>query len=87
MSDLFEELEAYVANHKARTASSPLAIYHDEEYHEEQTNIEVTVPIIRHVPLSDRVSVNELPDAPLMACVIYTGGYDRMPEALNTLMV
>jgi DNA-binding transcriptional MerR regulator/catechol 2,3-dioxygenase-like lactoylglutathione lyase family enzyme len=84
---MFEELEAYVAATGSRAPSSPLAVYHDDEYHEDSADVEVAVPLTRPIPAADRVMVRELLGAPLAACVVYTGGYEQMGAALNALLV
>jgi DNA-binding transcriptional MerR regulator/catechol 2,3-dioxygenase-like lactoylglutathione lyase family enzyme len=83
---MFEELEAYVTQFGARAASSPLTIYYDEEYLEVISDVEVAVPIDHPIPETERIRVREIPALPLAACVIYTGGYERADEVLNTLM-
>jgi DNA-binding transcriptional MerR regulator len=85
-STLFDELEVYVAQHQARAVSSPLAIYHDDDYQEERLDIEVAVPLIQRLPNTERITVRELPSVPTMACVVYTGSYEHSDEALHTLL-
>jgi DNA-binding transcriptional MerR regulator len=90
LATLFDELEAFAAQHQARAVSSPLAIYHDDDYQEEQLDIEVAVPLTQRlssVARNERITVRELPAVPTMACVVYTGGYEHSDEALHTLMV
>ena len=82
---LFDEVEAYAARHRARASSSPLMIFYDPEYHETHLAVEVAVPVTRPIPGSSRVAVREVPGAPAMACVVYTGGYDQTGEALRAL--
>lgn len=84
---LFDELEAYVARHQARAASSPLTIFYDPEYREEDLDIEVAVPIARHIPPQGRVAVREVAGAQRMACAVYTGGYSRMGDVLQALLI
>ena len=84
---MFEELEAYVNKYKARAASSPLTIYFDEEYLEKASDVETAVPIVQPIPDTDRIKVRKIPGIPTAACVVYTGGYERADEVLNTLMI
>ena len=84
---MFEELEAYVALQQARAFLSPLTIYHDEEYQEDYADVEVAVPILSPIPTTDRISVREIPGEPAMACVVFSGGYERTDEVLNALMI
>jgi len=83
---LFDEVEAYIARYHARAASSPLMIFHDPEYREADLDVEVAVPIARAIPADARVSVREVAGADQMACVVYTGGYERMGEVLHALL-
>jgi DNA-binding transcriptional MerR regulator/predicted enzyme related to lactoylglutathione lyase len=84
---MFEHLEAYVSQYRARAASSPLTIYYDEEYLEEIADVETAVPLVQPVPETARIKVSELPAVPLAACVVFTGGYERSDEVLNTIMI
>ncbi len=84
---IFEELEIYVACQQARASDSPLMIYLDDEYREDVADVEVAVPIIRPIPATERVNVREIPGIPKAACIVYTGGYERTGEILNSLMI
>lgn len=86
VSDLFEELETYVAGFGARAPLPPVMLYHDEDYPEGGEDIEVMVPIERRVPPSDRISVRDLEAVERMACLVHTGGYDRLWEAFSVLL-
>lgn len=86
ITHLFDEVEAYVTNYDARAFSSPLTIYHDLEYQEENVDVEVAVPLTRPIPGTDRVSVRNIPSA-TMACVVYAGSYEKSAEVLHTLLV
>jgi DNA-binding transcriptional MerR regulator len=85
ITTLFEALEQYVDQNQARAFRSPLLIFHDAEYREEALEVEALVPLLHAIPTSDTVHVYELPGA-TMACVVYTGGYDRMLTVLQTLL-
>ncbi|MGQ0602529.1 MAG: MerR family transcriptional regulator [Anaerolineales bacterium] len=82
---LFEELEDYLAQHRARAAYSPLTIYHDAAANDEAQEAEAAVPVNRPLPSTSRITVYELPRLPLAACVVYEGNYARGAEALHTL--
>jgi DNA-binding transcriptional MerR regulator len=84
---LFDEIEAYVAQHHARAASSPLTIFHDPEYREEDLDVEVAVPITRSIPTNARAVVREVAGAEQMACVVYSGGYAHMGDVLHALLI
>lgn len=86
ISELFEEVEAYVARFGARAAAPPLMIYHDADYDEQQQDIEVVIPISAAVPTTDRVNVYELEGSAAMACVVHVGSYESMGRAFNLLL-
>lgn len=84
---LFDELEAHVAAHQARAFSSPLMIIHDPDYREVNVEVEVAVPLTHEIPETERIRVGVLEGSPSMACVVYTGAYDKTEEALSALTV
>lgn len=83
---LFEELEAYVAQFQARAPLPPLMLYHDSEFLEEAENVEIMVPLEKAVPPQGRVTVRELAGHDRMACLIHTGHYEGLSEALAVLL-
>lgn len=86
IAELFGELELHVAGQGARAAGTPLAIFHDAEYCERGVDVEVAVPITRPLGPGPRVVCRELPGEDLVACAIYTGGYERTDEALQAIL-
>jgi effector-binding domain-containing protein len=86
IAGLFDELEAYVASHKARAPAAPLMIFHDTEYRETDLDVEVAVPITHMLIGNEQVQTREIAGG-LMACVVYTGDYDKTPEVLNALLM
>lgn len=86
ISNLFEEIEAYIAQFEARAISPPLLIYHDTEYRERELDIEVAIPISTNVPTTKRVNVYALEGSATMACIVHIGGYESMGQALNLLL-
>jgi DNA-binding transcriptional MerR regulator len=82
---MFEELEEFLARHRARAAYSPLTIYHDAESSDEGQDVETAVPVNRPLPATERIAIYELPRVPLAACVVYEGSYARGAEALYAL--
>jgi DNA-binding transcriptional MerR regulator len=87
LAPLFDEVETYVASHRARAEASPLAIYHDEEYEQEESDVEVAVPIESPIRAGGRVAVRELPTEPAVACITYSGSYSQNTELLNALLL
>lgn len=86
VTEMFERLEAAVAQYKARAVRPPLMIYHDAEYQEGVQEIEVAVPINRPLPTDGDIIVRELACHETMACCIHTGDYDTLPQAFGALM-
>jgi DNA-binding transcriptional MerR regulator len=83
---LFRELELHVKAQRARAAGTPLAIFHDPEYREQGIDVEVAVPTTRPVAADSRIIARDLPGEELVACVVYTGGYERTDEALQAIL-
>lgn len=83
---LFGELERHVAAQGLRAAATPLAIFHDTEFREQGVDVEVAVPTVRPVESGGRVQARELPGEPLVACTVYTGGYERTDAALQAAL-
>lgn len=86
ITQLFEDLEAFVAQYKARASRPPLLLMHDEEYQESAQDIEVVIPIKAPVPANGRIQVQELTGYEQMACLIHTGNYDNLPNAYGLLL-
>ncbi|MFN8371486.1 MAG: MerR family transcriptional regulator [Anaerolineae bacterium] len=75
---LFDEVERYVEQHKARAAKPPLMLYHDSE-HQEKLDVQVAVPLTAPIPPKvGRIEVAELPAVRQMACIIHSGSYSSM---------
>lgn len=85
VSFLFETLETYVGQHRARAASPPLMLYHDRAFHEDAQDVEVAVPLIASVPENTSVHVRTLPSV-TVASLVYTGSYAAMASASHTLL-
>lgn len=86
VTHLFEQLEAYVAAHQARASLPPLLLYHDTEYIEEAQDVEIVIPIRAAIPAAKEITIRDIPGSDCMACVIHTGRYDTLSQALNTLL-
>ena len=86
ITQLFEELEAFVAKYKARASRPPLLLLHDDQYQETAQDIEVVIPIKAPVPANGRIQVQELTGYEQMACLIHTGNYDNLPNAYGLLL-
>jgi effector-binding domain-containing protein len=86
ISDLFEEIEAYVGQFGARAVSPPLMIYHDADYQEQAQDIEVVIPIHADVPTTERVKVYTLEGSATTACIVHVGSYESMGRAFHLLL-
>ncbi|HEV8190497.1 MAG TPA: GyrI-like domain-containing protein, partial [Ktedonobacterales bacterium] len=82
---LFEEVETYVAQHRARAHKPPLAIYHDPEYRDREVDVEVAVPVGAPLSGTERIVVRELPGVAMMACVVHAGSYATIDQASGAL--
>jgi DNA-binding transcriptional MerR regulator len=83
---LFEEVERHAAQHGARASAPPLAIFHDAEYRDDDVDLEVVIPLRQAIPETARIRVGEVPGAAQMACLVHTGGYDRLAVAGEALL-
>lgn len=86
VTQLFEELEAYVATYNARASRPPLLLMHDAEFQESAQDVEVVIPIKAPVPANGRIQIQELTGYEQMACLIHTGNYDNLPNAYGLLL-
>ncbi len=86
VNQLYGEIFAHLGQHGIRPAGPPLAIYHDQEYRERDTDVEAAVPVAGPVPDGERVKGRQLPAVDAMACIVHQGGYDTVGEAYNRLM-
>jgi DNA-binding transcriptional MerR regulator len=82
---LFDKVETYVAQHRARATAPPSLIYHDREYREQQATVEVVIPLRKAIPASAAITVGELTGG-LMACVLYRGSYAQLHQAIAALL-
>jgi DNA-binding transcriptional MerR regulator len=83
---LFDKVERFAANHQVRAPSPPLLLYHDGEYSVSQREVEVLVPLNRQLAGAPPITVRTLAGWASMACVIHTGGYDRLGHAFGALL-
>lgn len=85
---LWDELCAYLAQHKVKSAGPCFTLYYEEEYKERDVDAEVCEPVPADAPLPSqgRVKVYELPAVETMACVVHHGGYDTLGQAYIELL-
>ena len=79
IADLFDEVEQWVAQQKARASKPPLLIYHgDGEV--EPLDIEILVPIVGAFAGNGRVFEKTTLAVTEMACLVHTGSYDTLSQ-------
>jgi DNA-binding transcriptional MerR regulator len=85
LTDLFEELEIYVAGFGARLDQPPLAIFSADESGGLEEVI-VAVPVKAALAETKRVKTLELPEIENMACVAHQGDYANIHLAGSALL-
>lgn len=85
ITQMFEEVEHFLAHHRARAAYSPLMLYYETDEAEEILDVEVAVPITHALAGTERIRVYELERLPTAACVVYEGSYERGLPACHAL--
>jgi len=85
---LWDELCAYLAQHKLKSVGSCFTLYYDEGYKERDVDAEVCEPVPADAPLpsQERVKVYELPAVETMACVVHRGSHDGLGQAYIDLL-
>lgn len=85
---LWDELCAYLEQHKVKPAGPCFTLYHDDEYRERDVDAEVCEPVQADAPPPDhgRAKVYELPAVETMACVVHHGSYDMLGQAYRDLL-
>lgn len=85
ISELFDEVERWAAQHNARAAKPPVLVYHgDGEL--ESLDVEILVPVTRDVGENGRVYTTRTQPVKQMACLIHTGSYSTMPDTYAILV-
>lgn len=83
---MFETLEAYAVSHNARAEAAPMTIFHDCEYKDHELDVEVIVPLSNEIEATDDITVYRLPEVSEMACLVYTGDYQRIEQVMNFML-
>jgi effector-binding domain-containing protein len=86
ISQLFGEIFAYLGQHRINPAGPPISIYYDQEFHEQETDIEIAVPVAGSVPAGNRVKPSELPAVEHMACIVHEGSYEAIGGTYGQLL-
>ena len=77
-SELWNELEAYLAQHNVKPVAPCLTIDHNDSYKERDVDLEVCEVIDAALPTNDRVKVRELPAVEQMACTVHHGPFPQL---------
>jgi len=83
---LWNELDAYLAKHKANPVGPCLTIYHDTEFKERDVDLEVCEPLNGLLPGEGRAQTRELPGVEMVACLLHHGAFDHIDDTYNALM-
>jgi effector-binding domain-containing protein len=83
---IFEELEQHASRFKARASLPPAIIYHDSEYRANGQDLEIVVPLTNMIPEKEGMRVYTLPGWETVACLIHSGGYERLSQTFGTLL-
>ncbi len=85
--ELWNELEAHLAQQRIQPTGPCLTLYHDAEYKERDIDAEVCEPVDASARGgSARVKIYDLPAIEMMACVVHHGSFNTLTQAYNALM-
>ena len=85
-SELWNELEAYLAQHNVKPVAPCITVDHNEGYKERDVDLEVCEVIDAPLPATARVRVYDLPAVELMACTIHHGPFNQLNQGYQALM-
>ncbi len=85
-SDLWNDLEAYLAQHNVKPVAPCLTIDHNEGYKERDVDLEVCEVIDAALPATERVQVYKLPAVETMACTVHHGPFNQLSNGYQVLM-
>jgi DNA-binding transcriptional MerR regulator len=85
-SELWHELEDYLAQHNVKPVAPCLTIDHNDGYKERDVDLEVCEVIDAALPVSERVRVYELPAVETMACTVHHGPFPQLNQGYQALM-
>ncbi len=77
-SELWSELEAYLAQHNVKPVAPCLTIDYNEGYTERDVDLEVCEVIDAALPATERVQVYKLPAVETMACTVHHGPFNQL---------
>lgn len=85
VQEMFESAEATVARARARAETSPFLIFHDPDYREADTDVEVCIPVKSAAAAS--ISTHVIAAAPSVGCVAYRGPYDQTRTLYDAMLL
>jgi effector-binding domain-containing protein len=80
----YGELFGYLGRLGVRPVGPPFALYHDQEFREQDMDVEYCVPTERRVAGNDRMQGRELEPA-TVACALHSGSYDSIGAGYRAL--
>jgi len=86
VTKLFGELFSQIGRFQSNFAGAPVGIYHDTEFKERDTDVEIAMPIRGDITVTGRLKVRELPAIASAACTIHKGSFDQVGDAYKALM-
>jgi DNA-binding transcriptional MerR regulator len=82
---LFEELRAYAGRHALRPTAW-IAVWHDQEYKEQDVDCEAAFATVGPLPDDGRVRQGQLPAVERMAATVHRGSFDTIGGAYAALL-
>jgi DNA-binding transcriptional MerR regulator len=87
---LYEQLYQGLAKHNIQPQSPEIAMYHQEEYSEEDVDIEMSVAVDLsyddHEPIENNIHFRQLPAQEQVAALIHKGPFNHAPQAALALL-
>jgi DNA-binding transcriptional MerR regulator len=84
--ELWNELEAYLAQQNVKPVAPCLTLDHNEGYKERDVDLEVCEVIDAPLAETSRVRVYELPPIEQMACTVHHGPFPQLNQGYQALM-
>ena len=86
LDGLFDEVMAYLANHRAKSIVHGITVYYDQEMSDQNINLGASIPYEgATLPDTDRIKTIELPGVEKMASVIHHGSFSTLKMAYKSL--
>ncbi|MEO0458475.1 MAG: MerR family transcriptional regulator [Cyanobacteria bacterium P01_A01_bin.114] len=86
VGQLFNELMAYLGQHRTQPQGFCAAIWHDAEYTEKDVDAEAIVIVPETLKGNGRIQVKSLPALETVAAIIHRGPYSALNQAYGALM-